>query len=105
MKKRSNLAKKVFERDSFICQKCKTQDKSAKILEAHHIVPLVFKGKDELGNLITLCSDCHHFAPNIKKEFDEYLKEECDGIMTTFIKAIKKVKLEHKEIFDKLDKK
>jgi 5-methylcytosine-specific restriction endonuclease McrA len=96
------LRKKVFERDNFSCQKCKIQDKTAKTLEVHHIMPLGYGGKDEINNLITLCSDCHHFAPNTKKEFDEYIKEECDGTMTTFIKAFKKVRLDHKELFDKV---
>jgi len=105
MKRNKSLIKKVFERDNFTCQKCKIQDKTARLLEAHHLIPITFRGKDEINNLITLCSDCHHFAPNTKKEFDEYLKEECDGTMTTLIKAFKKVRLEHKEILDKLDKK
>lgn len=97
------LRKKVLERDNFTCQKCKIQDKTAKSLEVHHLIPITFDGKDEINNLITLCSDCHHFAPNTKKEFDEYLNEECDGTMTTLIKAFKKVRLEHKEEFDKLE--
>ena len=105
MKQRNQtLKKKTFERDNFTCQKCKIQDKTARILEAHHLIPIAFGGKDEINNLITLCSDCHHFAPNAKKEFDEYLKEECDGTMTTLIKAFKKVRLKHKEAFDTFDK-
>ena len=103
MKRNKSLIKKVFERDSFTCQKFKIQDKTARTLEAHHLTPIIFGGKDEINNLITLCSDCHHFAPNAKKEFDEYLKEECDGTMTTLIKAFKKARLEHKEAFDKLE--
>jgi len=63
-----------------------------RILEAHHIIPLCFDGKDELENLITLCNDCHHFAPNKKDEFKEYMKEECNGTLTTLIKALKIVK-------------
>lgn len=91
MKRNSLLRKKCFERDNFTCQKCKIQDKEAKILEAHHITLLGFGGKDELSNLITLCSDCHHFAPNNKEQFYGYMQEECDGTMTTFIKTWKKV--------------
>jgi 5-methylcytosine-specific restriction endonuclease McrA len=84
------LRKKVFERDNFTCQKCGIQDKTAKILEAHHIVPLFVNGEDELTNLITLCADCHHFAPDSKQEFEEYLKEEMDGTLTTLMKVWKK---------------
>ena len=106
MKKRNQtLKKKAFKRDDFTCQKCKIQDKTAKILEVHHIIPLCYGGKDELSNLITLCSDCHHFAPDKKEDFDEYMKEECDGTMTTLIKAWKKAREEHPELFDKVREK
>ncbi len=106
MKERNQtLKKKVFERDNFACQKCKIQDKTLRILEAHHITPLCMGGKDEIDNLITLCSDCHHFAPNKKEEFDEYMREECDGTLTTLIKAMQKVRQEHPELFDKVQKK
>lgn len=91
MKRNRTLRKKCFERDKFTCQKCKIQDKEGNNLESHHLIPLYLEGKDELTNLITLCSDCHHFAPNKKEEFEEYVKEECDGTMTTLIKAWKKV--------------
>lgn len=100
MKQRNQtLKKKAFERDNFTCQKCKIQDKTTKILEVHHISPLVFGGKDELDNLITLCSDCHRYAPNKKEEFEEYMKEECSGLLTTSIKAWQKVQKEHPELF------
>lgn len=105
MKKRKKILKKVFERDNYTCQKCKIQDKTAKILEAHHIVPLVFEGKDELDNLITLCGNCHHFAPNNRQEFEEYLKEEMDGTLTTLLKAFEKVRKEHSKLFDEFNKK
>lgn len=95
MKQRNQaLRRKIFERDNFTCQKCKIQDKTTKILEAHHIIPLYNEGIDELENLITLCFDCHHFAPNNKQEFEEYIKEETDGTLTTLIKAFNKVREE-----------
>lgn len=98
MKERNqSLRKKVFERDNFTCQKCKVQDLTARILEAHHITPLVMEGEDNLNNLITLCNDCHHFAPNKKQEFEEYIKEEMDGTLTTLIKAWNKVREEQEK--------
>jgi len=97
MKKRNNLLRKnVFERDNFTCQKCKIQDKTVRILEAHHITPLVMEGNDDLDNLITLCNDCHHFAPNKKQEFEEYIKEEMDETLTTLIRAWNKVREKQK---------
>ena len=95
MKERNQtLRKKVFERDNFTCQKCKIQDKTARILEAHHIIPLFIEGNDDLNNLITLCNDCHHFAPDNKEEFDNYMQEEMDGTFTTLMKAWNKVREE-----------
>jgi CBS-domain-containing membrane protein len=103
MKKRNQtLRKKVFERDNFTCQKCKIQDKAAKILEAHHITPLVMNGSDNLANIITLCSDCHHFAPNNIKEFEEYMEEEMEGTLTLLMKIWKKL---YQKKSDKVQKK
>jgi len=99
MKRSQSLRKRVFERDNFICQKCKEEDKSCKKLEAHHKIPLVFGGEDNMDNLITLCSDCHHFAPNKKSEFDDYMKEECNGTMTTLILALQKAREQDSSLF------
>ena len=98
------LKKKAFQRDNFTCQKCKIQDKTAKILEAHHITPLYLEGKNELDNIITLCFDCHHFAPNSKEEFDEYTKEEINGTATIFLKSWEKVRKEHPELIEEINK-
>jgi 5-methylcytosine-specific restriction endonuclease McrA len=92
------LRKKAFERDNFTCQKCKVQDKTARILEVHHINPLYIDGEDNLNNVITLCSDCHHFAPNNKKEFEEYMSEEMEGTLTILMKAWKKVNEEQDKL-------
>ena len=101
MKERSQtLRKKVLERDNFSCRKCGFEDKSGKLLEVHHVLPLYNEGKDDLKNLITLCQDCHHFAPNNPEEFKKYLQEETTGTFTTFMKAFNKVKVEHPELFE-----
>lgn len=102
--KRKNLRIKALKRDEFTCQKCFLEDKTMKVLEAHHILPLCFGGKDELDNLIALCLDCHHFAPNNKKDFDEYMEEQCTGTMTILIKSINKVRKEHSELFEEAQK-
>jgi 5-methylcytosine-specific restriction endonuclease McrA len=90
MERDQSLRKKVFKRDDFTCQKCKIQDKTAKILEAHHITPLFLQGEDKLDNLITLCFDCYKFAPDNRQEFEEYLKEEMEGTLTVLMQAWKK---------------
>jgi len=106
MKERNQtLRRQVFERDDFTCQKCKVQDKTARVLEAHHVSPLFMGGEDNLDNVITLCNDRHHFAPNNKQEFENYIKEETDGTLTILIKSFNKVREEHPELFDKIQEK
>ena len=51
-----NIRKAVILRDGCKCMECGKQNT---ILEVHHIVPRRLKGKNNLGNLITLCSSCH----------------------------------------------
>jgi len=92
MNRKNPLRKKCLERDNFTCQKCLLQDNSGDLLEAHHIIPLILDGKDELNNLITLCKDCHYYAPNKKEDFREYLKEECTGTMTLITKTLQHLK-------------
>ena len=99
-KRDQTLRKKVFERDKFTCQKCGLEDLSGNKLEAHHISPIYLSGKDEFDNLITLCFDCHHYTPNKKEEFEEYIKEECNGTLTTLVKSCKKVREQNPELFN-----
>ena len=61
-------------------------------------------GEDKENNLITLCLDCHHFAPNNKKDFEVYRREECTGTMTILLKSIAKVRKEHSELFEEANK-
>ncbi|MFC1801045.1 HNH endonuclease [Nanoarchaeota archaeon] len=82
----------ILKRDDFACQKCKVKDKSGKSFEIHHIKPVVFGGTDSEDNLITLCSVCHKFAPNKESEFKEYMESECDGQLTTMVRAFGKLK-------------
>ena len=95
-----HLRKKVLKREGFCCQKCKLEDRTGKLLEAHHIIPIYSNGKDKINNLIILCKDCHYYAPNNLEDFDEYIKEECTGTMTILIKIINKVRNENPELFD-----
>jgi len=94
------LRRDILDRDNYACQKCRFEDKTAKTLEVHHIIPQFLGGDDKIDNLITLCSDCHHFAPNTKKDFEEYVGDECNGTMTIFLKAWNKCRKEHPELFE-----
>lgn len=61
-----NIRKAVILRDSCKCMDC---GKSNCILEVHHVVPRRMKGSDTLGNLITLCSNCHDKTEGIEEKF------------------------------------
>ena len=69
MKQRDNsLSKKIMKRDLGICRCC-----GFKAHEAHHIIPLVYGGGDDVTNMIALCGTCHTHAPDTKAKFYEYM--------------------------------
>ena len=48
---------KVFARDGFTCRVCKDGRKS--VYDAHHLLARSLGGRDVIGNLLTVCRDCH----------------------------------------------
>lgn len=68
-----NLRKAVILRDRCRCQEC---GKSNCKLETHHIRARRYGGADTIGNLITLCENCHQKTEGREKEFEErYFKK------------------------------
>ena len=73
--KGKNRRAKVLWRDRYTCQKCKS---TIKKLNTHHIIMRSKGGTDTIGNLITLCEDCHDdlhkekFVLNIKPKLFQY---------------------------------
>lgn len=63
-----NIRKAVIIRDNCKCMEC---GKSNCVLEVHHIKARRCGGKNNLGNLITLCSKCHQKTEGKEKEFEE----------------------------------
>lgn len=63
-----NLRKAAIFRDDCKCQEC---GKSNCVLEVHHIRARRFGGADTIGNLITLCSQCHQKTKGREREFEE----------------------------------
>ena len=55
------IAKKVKQRDGYTCTKCgfKPTVKERNLLHAHHKIRKTRGGQDKLGNLVTLCLNCH----------------------------------------------
>ena len=62
--------KRVLIRDLHICRAC-----GMKASEVHHILPLIYGGRDEEDNMISLCSECHRKAPNDPAEFEKYINQ------------------------------
>jgi len=77
------IRKAIFKRDGNKCVKCKS---AVKAIHAHHIVPKVFGGSDNEGNLISLCFACHeewHAVESASNmSFEEWLKAPC---ITSFL--------------------
>lgn len=68
------IVKAVYERDGYRCKRCNVPHHHKNKLHAHHIKPWAGnpKGRFDLKNIITLCSDCHrwvHSKENTKNDF------------------------------------
>lgn len=48
----------VFERDNFKCQYCGRSAPEV-VLEIDHILPVSESGKNDLSNLLTICTECN----------------------------------------------
>lgn len=71
-----NIRKAVILRDNCKCMEC---GKSSCILEVHHIKARRYGGKNNLGNLITLCSKCHQKTEGKEKEYEEHYFKMING--------------------------
>lgn len=61
-----NIRKAVILRDGCKCMECGKSDCK---LEVHHIRPKRLGGSNTLGNLITLCGNCHQKTEGIEKQY------------------------------------
>lgn len=71
-----NIRKAVILRDNCKCKEC---GKSNCVLEVHHIKAKRYGGKNNMGNLITLCSKCHQKTKGKEKEYEEYYFKMING--------------------------
>lgn len=71
-----NIRKAVIFRDKCKCMEC---GKSNTLLEVHHIVPRRLNGKNNLGNLITLCTKCHDKTEGKEEKFINRYQSMIDG--------------------------
>lgn len=71
-----NIRKAVILRDNCKCKEC---GKSNCVLEVHHIIPRRMNGKNNLGNLITLCSNCHQKTEGKEEKFIKHYQDMING--------------------------
>lgn len=71
-----NIRKSVILRDNCKCVEC---GKFNCVLEVHHIVAKRLKGKNNLGNLITLCSNCHDKTEGKEELFINHYQQMING--------------------------
>ncbi|ADD03831.1 uncharacterized protein Nmag_0239 [Natrialba magadii ATCC 43099] len=60
--KTGDIVAAVRERDRCQCMNCYREEDEVAALDTHHIVPRSHGGSHRLGNLITLCRQCHNAA-------------------------------------------
>lgn len=56
----SSLGSRILRRDRSCCRACGIG--SRQVLAIHHVVPAGLGGTDSLGNLTTLCANCHRIV-------------------------------------------
>ncbi len=64
-----NIRKAVLLRDGCQCKEC---GKTNTLLEVHHIKPRRWNGSNTLGNLITLCQNCHQKTKGKEEQYMPY---------------------------------
>lgn len=79
----NKLRKTILERDNFKCVICG----SYKDLEVHHMQALYRGGNSKENNLVTLCNECHQFAPEDSIESNlQYFNERNKDIYKRMVK-------------------
>ena len=63
----------VIERSDNRCERCGIDFDNNFKGEFHHIVPVIFRGKNSLDNCSLLCKKCHYAAPNLKNKDEWHL--------------------------------
>lgn len=71
-----NIRMAVIQRDGFRCMCCGKQDVR---LEVHHIMPRRLGGTNQMGNLISLCKQCHQTTEHHEEDFMSQFYKLIDG--------------------------
>lgn len=71
------LRRSIEARDEGMCQCCgfgKGEPDFMGVFQVHHIIPVMYGGSDNKGNLILLCTNCHKLVHDYEK--GQFLPEE-----------------------------
>lgn len=71
-----NIRKAAILRDEHKCMEC---GRTNCVLEVHHIVARRLGGKNNLGNLITLCGSCHQKTKGKEEKFVKHFQDMING--------------------------
>lgn len=81
-KRWQSLRKQVLERDHYLCQYCLANGMVTEGRTVDHIIAIEISPsvKADLGNLVTICRDCHRVKTMLEQELfgtgkDNYLKK------------------------------
>lgn len=83
IKREKRKVKEVLLRDLGLCTCCGFEAN-----EVHHITPLIYGGKDDINNMVSLCSYCHKNSPDTLEEFNNYKERggaRYEHLLGTFI--------------------
>lgn len=69
------IAKTVYERDGYLCQRCGLKHSKQNRLHAHHVKPWAGNPnfRFDTNNIITLCRDCHTWVHSKQNTANEFL--------------------------------
>lgn len=103
MKFPSQVKKKVIELSGNRCERCKIDFDDDFKGEFHHIMPVVFGGKNSIDNCSLLCKNCHYAAPNVKTKEDLLIYKYYFLRFASFKEAAKHYKTDNKlELYTKI---
>lgn len=72
----NNIRLATLMRDNHKCQMC---GKVNTVLDVHHITPRRLQGSDTLGNLVSLCRNCHSEVTGKEMDYSDKLYKKING--------------------------
>lgn len=113
------LRRSIEQRDEGYCQCCgfgKGEPDFMGVFQVHHIIPVMYGGSDNKGNLILLCNNCHTLVHDYEKArflpetetYEKHASVKCIIVLGNMLQqlrqeALSELKRNHKEIYRVVD--